>query len=153
VESVQKEVDQLRDELDAYAEALRAQLAAAEEAVQEDVAPEPAGIPTGSWTKPERRKRPRRKSVPVPVQLSYSKTGDDPFRGWAVDCSSIGVGIIVEKAQPVNSNLALRATHGNGKSRWLQVNVVNCRINKGKWHLGCKFLQELSDEEMGLLRQ
>jgi len=152
VESLQQAVDQLRDELESYGQALRQQLAAAEEAVQDDVDREPAPESPSTWTKPERRRKPRRKSTPIPVHLSYSKSGDDPFRGWAVDCSTIGVGIILEKAQPVNSLLTLRPHAAAARARWLQVQVTNCRLNKGKWQLGCKFVQELSDEEMEFFR-
>jgi hypothetical protein len=100
--------------------------------------------------RPDRRQSVRREGPPVPIYLSYSKNGEDPFKGWVNDCSQTGLGVTVEWALPVSSILTVRPVNAPARLRWFQVEVRNCRKNKDRWHLGCKFLQQLPAEDLEL---
>lgn len=101
-------------------------------------------------SRPDRRRSVRRQGPPVPLWLSYSKSGDDPFKGWVNDCSQTGIGVTVEWALPVSSILTVRPANSPARFKWVQIEVRNCRKVKERWHLGCRFLADLPPEDVEL---
>jgi hypothetical protein len=100
--------------------------------------------------RPERRKSFRRQGPPVPLFLSYSKSGDDPFKGWINDCSQNGIGVTVDWALPVSSILTVRPVNAPARLKWFQIEVRNCRKSRDRWLLGCKFINQLAPEDLDL---
>jgi hypothetical protein len=135
---------QLRRPLDpARAETPKPEPRTAPAAVPDPVkaAPEPP-----KPSRPDRRRAVRRQGPPVPLLLSYSKNGDDPFKGYVNDTSQTGLGVTVEWALPVSSILTVRPASKGGK--WVQIEVRNCRKVRERWHLGCRFVAAMPTEEV-----
>lgn len=119
------------------------------------IAPEPTRLEPGKTVaeaekpaRPDRRLSVRRQGPPVPLLLSYSKTGDDAFKGWVNDASQTGLGVTVEWALPVSSILTVRPVNAPARLKWVQVEVRNCRKVRDRWHLGCRFLVDLPPEDV-----
>jgi hypothetical protein len=98
-------------------------------------------------SRPDRRRSVRRQGPPVPLLLSYSKNGDDAFKGYVNDTSQCGLGVTVEWALPVSSVLTVRPANGS-KGKWVQIEVRNCRKVRQRWHLGCRFVAAMQPEEV-----
>ena len=54
----------------------------------------------------------------------------------------------VHPANYVDAILSIRPVNAPSRLRWFQVEVRNCRKIRDRWHLGCKFLQDLSPEDL-----
>jgi hypothetical protein len=112
------------------------------------VEPKKAAAEAEKSARPDRRRSVRRQGPPVPLLLSYSKSGDDPFKGWVNDCSQAGLGVTVEWALPVSSILTVRPVNAPTRLKWVQIEVRNCRKVRDRWHLGCRFLVALPLEDV-----
>ena len=75
-------------------------------------------------SRPDRRRSVRRQGPPVPLLLSYSKNGDDPFKGWVNDASGTGLGVTVEWALPVSSILTVRPQNSPARLKWVQIEAA-----------------------------
>jgi hypothetical protein len=162
VETLQNAMEKLRLELNLYGRALRSKLAEEEAAptMQSGAAANapvegrpPVEPPTEKIRKlPERRSAFRRRTSPVPVQLSYSRSGAAPFPGWVVDCSSEGVGLMLDQVVAVGATLSCRPTNAPQRFRWVQIEVRNARLVKNRWNIGCRFVRPLPPEDVELFR-
>lgn len=150
VNALREAIDAFRTELIAYGKSLRQKPTPAPAAAKSDPG-EDDGPPTQPSAK-ERRTSTRRKGPPVPLLLSYSKTGSAPFPGWVVDCSPTGVGIMVEQLVAVGAVLSVRPTNAPQRFRWVQVEVRNCHTVRNRWNLGCKFVRDLPIEDLDLFK-
>ncbi len=86
----------------------------------------------------ERRATPRRRGNLVEVQLV---DGDGTsLRGWVVDRSQGGLGLLVE--QPLAAGVALRVRPSavGSSAPWTEVTVRSCRPEGSQYELGCQFI-------------
>jgi hypothetical protein len=134
----QEAAQELREELAAYVKAQGHDLGAAAEAPAEES--EEQGK--------DKRRSYRKQGPPVPVTLSFSKNGKDPFRGWIVDCSQTGIGVTIDWPLPEDSTLFARPVNAPPRLGWFPVQLRNCRKDRNRWHIGCQFLHELKPEDL-----
>jgi hypothetical protein len=113
------------------------------------------GIPQPSPTAPvkgeafhERRATPRRRGSLLPVLISNGNTKSAPFEGWVLDRSAEGIRLLVKNAVAEGSRLAVRPVKAPSGFPWLSIEVRNCCSDKGKVHLGCRFLEKPTIEEL-----
>jgi hypothetical protein len=113
------------------------------------------GIPEPSPTAPvkgeafhERRATPRRRGSLLPVLISNGNTKSAPFEGWVLDRSAEGIRLLVKNAVAEGSRLAVRPLKAPSGFPWLSIEVRNCSSDKGKVHLGCRFLEKPTIEEL-----
>lgn len=100
----------------------------------------------------ERRLSRRRKCMPVPVLLSFSKNGSDPFPGWVVDSSDHGLGIYTNTNIAVGTLLVARPKNAPARCRWVKMEVRHCRTDHDRWFIGCRFVHKLLIEDLDLFR-
>lgn len=100
----------------------------------------------------ERRLSSRRKCMPVPVLLSFSKHGSDPFPGWVVDASDHGLGIYTNSDIAVGTLLVARPKNAPARCRWVKMEVRHCRTDHDRWFIGCRFVHKLLIEDLDLFR-
>jgi hypothetical protein len=96
----------------------------------------------------ERRVAPRRRGNLLPVLITNGDTKVPPFEGWVLDRSAGGIRLLVKNTVAEGTTLAVRPVKAASSFPWLSVEVRNCTSNKGKIHLGCRFLQKSSIEEL-----
>jgi hypothetical protein len=84
----------------------------------------------------DRRAAPRRKGNAVDVQLVDSKE-QPPLRGWVLNRSQGGLGLLVDEAVPEGTVCRVRPSNSN--SGWIEVSVRYCRREGGQYELGCQF--------------
>jgi hypothetical protein len=112
---------------------------------------EQAALPPAEEAKPaDKRQSYRKQGPPVPLHLSYSNTGHDPFKGWIVDCSQTGIGVTIDWPLPEGSLLFVRPINAPARLGWFQVKLRNCRKDRNRFHIGCQFMQRVAPEDLDL---
>jgi hypothetical protein len=118
--------------------------------------PPPAPTPTlsvhgaGREREPfrERRAGPRRRGSLLPVLITNGDPKLPPFEGWVLDRSAGGIRLLVKNTVAEGTTLAVRPVKAPNNFPWLSVEVRNCTSDKGRVHLGCRFLQKPTIEEL-----
>lgn len=145
VQEMKEAVARLLAELSEYEQELRRHLL--KQALRKD-----ADASSAESDGDDRRAEERRKGMPVPLQLSYFKTGSAAFPGWVVDCSQSGVGITTNVAISAGTTLSVRPKNAPARVQWIDVEVRNCHKDNDRWVLGCRFIHELPVEDLDLFR-
>jgi hypothetical protein len=95
----------------------------------------------GEWV--ERRSSPRHKVRQVKVLLSDVNAQAPPFEGWLLNRSLGGLGLSVPRSVESGTVLSVRQALGSEVTPWVRVEVRYCRMERGRWTLGCKFVDHL----------
>jgi hypothetical protein len=96
----------------------------------------------------ERRLSPRHKVRQVKVLLSDAAAQTPPFEGWLLNRSLGGLGLSVSRSVDAGTILSVRQAVGNEVTPWVRVEVRYCRMERGRWTLGCKFVDHLPSNSL-----
>ena len=70
-------------------------------------------------------------------------------RGWLLEVSADGAGLLLTEAVPAGTPLALELDPALGV---VQARVVHsCELGDGAWQVGCRFEHPLSDDDLRVL--
>jgi hypothetical protein len=94
----------------------------------------------------ERRASPRRGGNLVPVVVDDGLPDGEPLRGWVLDRSAGGLGLLVPEALEIGTLVRVRPDRPDVASRWVQVRVIYCNPERIRWRVGCQFVEKLSGE-------
>ena len=94
----------------------------------------------------ERRAATRRKGNTVEVQLSG--THGTTIRGWVLDRSQGGLGLLVEQVVAEGTPLKVRPCNAMATVPWIDVTVRSCRGEASQYELGCQFVRLPSWNEL-----
>lgn len=86
----------------------------------------------------DRRIAPRRKGNTVEVQISIDERSD-PTRGWVLDRSIGGIGILVDEPIAQGAVIKIRPRTATVTAGWIEVTVRACRREGHQFELGCQF--------------
>lgn len=154
VEELRQTVDRLHGDLAGHREALVAQLGApgGPEALvaSDDEEPEPMMTADQEASGSNRRSLPRRRGNPIPVLIRRSATDPENMPGWVIDRSPEGLCLLADQQVSVGALLSVRPTYHAEGLQWFPVRVQNCRLERSAWILGCRFVEELSWDELRL---
>jgi hypothetical protein len=111
----------------------------------------PAGVPYGTPGYPERRAHPRRAGNSIPVYLRASEEQEEQLRGWVLNRSAGGLGLLVEDALEIGTVVLVSpdAPEG-GVQRCAEVRVVYCYVERIRWRVGVEFVRKLSWDDLRL---
>jgi hypothetical protein len=99
----------------------------------------PAALPTQAPN--NLRASPRRPTLQGRAFLSSADPGtSEALECWLVDRSLGGVGLSADRQLQVGSVWQLRAADPSGSAASGRVEVKYCRLHRGRWRLGCQFL-------------
>jgi serine/threonine protein kinase len=106
--------------------------------------PEPAttGRAKGPPGGVERRASPRRGGHLVPVLIADALADGEQLRGWVLDRSAGGLGLLVGEALEIGTIVRVRPDGPEAASRWVQVRVIYCNPERIRWRVGCQFVQK-----------
>jgi serine/threonine protein kinase len=112
------------------------------------VAPEPKSppAPAAPWNGEERRASPRRRGNLVSVLVADSLAQQEPIRGWVLDRSAGGLGLLVGEALEIGTLMRVRAERSDVAAQWVPVRIIHCRPERIRWRVGCQFVQKLGCE-------
>jgi serine/threonine protein kinase len=112
------------------------------------VAAEPKSppAPAAPWNGVERRGSPRRRGNLVPVLVADSPAQQEPIRGWVLDRSAGGLGLLVGEALEIGTLMRVRAERSDVAAQWVPVRIIHCRQERIRWRVGCQFVQKLGCE-------
>jgi hypothetical protein len=91
--------------------------------------------------RPERRIKARRTGNVVPVLLAVDPSRDQPLRGWVLNRTSDGLGLLVEEPLEVGSEWHVRPTSREYEPHWFPVKVIACARERLRWRVGCQFIR------------
>jgi hypothetical protein len=89
----------------------------------------------------ELRKSFRRQGNPVEVLLVNQHTKAAPFKGYVVDRSVGGLGLLVEDPVELESQLTVRPVNAPHIAPWVEIVVKSCRQSSPGWEVGCQFVK------------
>jgi hypothetical protein len=102
------------------------------------------GPPAGAGGGREQRVSPRRGGNLVPVLVSDALVPEEPLRGWVLDRSTSGLGLLVEDALEIGSIVRVRPDRPDVAAHWVPVRIVHCRPERIRWRVGCQFVEKLA---------
>ena len=73
---------------------------------------------------------------------------DEPLRGFVLNYSSGGLGLLVEDALEIDTVVRVRPESPLAAGSWVPVRVVYCYAEKVRWRVGCQFLNKMSWGEL-----
>jgi hypothetical protein len=62
---------------------------------------------------------------------------------WVTDRGRGGLGLVVTRLVPLGSPILVRPTDAPPGTPWAQLEVRNCRRKGPRWHIGCRYTEEL----------
>jgi hypothetical protein len=92
----------------------------------------------------EKRGAFRRRDNAVEVYVSDAERTTEPVRGWVIDRSTTGLGVILKKPASEGSVLTIRPAAAPRDVPWLQIEVRSCEARGKRWRLGCRFINSPS---------
>jgi serine/threonine protein kinase len=99
-------------------------------------------VPAGVGGSADQRTAPRRGGNLVPVLVSDALAPEEPLRGWVLDRSTGGLGLLVEDAVEIGSIVRVRPDRSDVAAHWVPVRVVHCRPERIRWRVGCQFVEK-----------
>jgi hypothetical protein len=108
----------------------------------------PAAVPPGKPGGAERRAHPRRSGNPISVLVTTEENADEPLRGFVLNYSAGGLGLLVEDALEVDTVVRVRPEGPLAGGPWVPVRVVYCLAERVRWRVGCQFLNTMSWGEL-----
>jgi hypothetical protein len=90
-----------------------------------------------------RRASARYKVRQVKVLVRDCQPNAVPFEGWLLNRSLGGLGLSVSRALEVGAIVDVRAAGEDDITSRVRVEVRYCRLERGRWRLGCKFVDPL----------
>jgi hypothetical protein len=93
----------------------------------------------------ERRTSLRRRKQQTVLIIDPARS-EDPQRGWLVDRSLGGLGLMVDHPVDEGTLLRVRATNAPARLPWVELHVKNCRAGENVYELGCQFVRTPSWE-------
>jgi hypothetical protein len=89
----------------------------------------------------EQRKNFRREGNPVEVLIVNQQTKGPPMKGYVVNRSVGGLGLLSEIPMDVEAQLAVRPTNAPHMAPWVEVVVKVCNASRPGWEIGCQFVK------------
>lgn len=108
--------------------------------VQAGTAPEVASDDEGGWA--DRRAHARHRVRQLKVLISDAQAQATPIEGWLLNRSLGGLGLSVSRAIESGNIVSVKPCNDDPHAPWVQVEVRYCRLERGRWTLGCKFVDE-----------
>jgi hypothetical protein len=136
-----------RDEIDSTAQPapdLREQ--SADGAVPSSAGIEPPVAATSAESATADRRTSLRRRKQQTVLVINPAQSEDARRGWLLDRSLGGLGLLMDQPADEGTLLRVRATNAPSRFPWVEVQVRNCRRKENSWELGCQFLRTPSWE-------
>jgi len=96
--------------------------------------------PFDSGSPDEKRQAFRRGNRLTKVFISAAAVVE-PFKGWVVDRSVHGLGLLLDKPVPAGAILKVRPAEAPSDTPEVEVRVRWCRAKDGQWELGCAFVR------------
>jgi hypothetical protein len=100
----------------------------------------PAGNKFNAIGMREKRRSFRRRDNIVEVLVSDAELLSEPVRGWVIDRSTTGLGLVLKKLVVEGTILTIRAANAPPDVPWVQIEVRSCEKNGKRFRLGCRFL-------------
>jgi serine/threonine protein kinase len=97
---------------------------------------------------PERRAAPRRGGNAVSLLIAESPSAAEPLRGWVLNRSPGGLGLMVEDAVEIDTIVHVQPQGANFGDRWFPVRVIYCFAERIRWRVGCQFVDRLSWDDL-----
>ncbi len=106
----------------------------------------PTSVPAAAPKSPdeERRGRLRRRGNVVPILLAVQPDWEEPLRGWVLNRSTGGLGLLVEEPLEVGSQWHVRPAAEDFEKYWFPVKIVSCTRDHLRWRVGIQFLKSYS---------
>jgi hypothetical protein len=104
-------------------------------------AEQPALDPFVHGSASEQRGSFRRQGNPVEVQVVNQTTHSVQMRGWVVDRSVGGLGLLMDQPIDAGSLLTVRPTNAPPLTPWIEVTVRSCRQSNPGYEVGCQFVK------------
>lgn len=104
----------------------------------------------GQPGQPERRVHPRRMGNPVPILLRDPTGGGEPLRGWVLNRSQGGLGLLVEEAVEIGTIAQLSPNTPGLSNLWFTVGIIYCFQERLRWRVGVQFGKHMSWDELRL---
>lgn len=140
LETLGQSLDRIHGELSAYRQALADKLDRLRQP------PLPVDVPldmTPTTTAgAERRVDRRRAGNPISVIIMPADARTEPTSAWVTDRSAHGLGVWADEEEPIGSLLRVRPVKGTESGWWAQVVVRHCRHDRGRWVVGCQFVEQ-----------
>ncbi|MBI3412100.1 MAG: hypothetical protein HY040_27530 [Planctomycetes bacterium] len=90
---------------------------------------------------PEQRQTLRRDGNPTEVYLAPPGYKDRPSRGWIVDRSLGGIGLMVNDEVKIGTVLSILPVKAPEMTHWVDIEVKSCRPTSEGWEIGCQFVK------------
>jgi hypothetical protein len=90
----------------------------------------------------DRRSSSRHRVRQLKVLLSDATGQAPPSEGWLMNRSLGGLGLSVSESVEPGTILTVRQAAGGARAPSVRVEVRYCRMERGRWTLGCKFIDE-----------
>jgi hypothetical protein len=84
-----------------------------------------------------------RKGRPKRAWLCAGEGEEEPFLCWITERGRDGLGIIVDRLVPIGTPISLRPTDAPEGTPLARLEVCNCRRKGKRWHIGCRFSEDL----------
>ncbi len=100
----------------------------------------------------ERRNSRRRFGNPISIYISDETGTAEPIPGWVTNRSSTGLGLWTDEEEPVGMVLSVRPVKliEPDDDWWAHVVVRHCRSERGRFVVGCQFLEQVSWKQLKL---
>lgn len=89
----------------------------------------------------ELRKSFRREGNPVEVLIVNQQTKAPPFKGYVINRSVGGLGLLTEEMLEEGTQLSVKTTNATQMTPWIEVVVRSRREVTPGWEVGCQFLK------------
>jgi hypothetical protein len=100
----------------------------------------PDGDPFVSGSPDEKRQAFRRGNRLTKVFISAAAVAE-PFKGWVLDRSVHGLGLLLDKPIPKGAILKVRPAEAPADTPDVEVRVRWCKAKDAQWELGCAFVR------------
>jgi hypothetical protein len=86
----------------------------------------------------------RRTGNLISVLLAINPEWEEPLRGWVLNRSTGGLGLLVEDPLEVGSECYVRPSSDDFSSYWFPIRIISCARDHLRWRIGCQFLKDYS---------
>jgi hypothetical protein len=113
---------------------------------------EVAIVPREEWD--QQRVAPRYHCAPAtPAQIVIASQSSEVHRGWVLDLSARGAGMLLPKALPADTLILVQVKSNDGQRSYsLPGRVVHATTQPtGDWLVGCEFAEPLTSDDLEAL--
>ena len=90
----------------------------------------------------------------LPLSASFAQKAiaspGEPLRGWVVNRSQVGLGLLVEEALEIGTVVQISPNTPGMNNLWFTVGVIHCAPERIRWRVGVQFGKHMSWDELRL---